>query len=367
LGDHYTASFAILGKTVSEIRKSWSCIKPIKLDRLTQMNEVTNQDVKNSTATLSVDDPEMLVHAIRNARLQPCRISNRPAQSEIARITFPTACLDFAKFGAPLLFTGSMPDDSFTIVFVLECPEPGHNFYFSASHTDGYIGFFPPGGIVDAFTPRGYSNAVLTIPTDEFYAAISIHFPEMPDKILKNGAAIRVPEKEQSVLRSLLSEVKATLQKRPESFVEVGLLVEAERRLIAAFLGTLREGLVHLVPRSSGTPQRREENFRDARDFINTHLSQPLRTSDICRALEISERSLENLFHDHIGLSPSQYIRHQRLHRARRLLVHAPSRPGIVKEVALDLGFRHLGRFSVYYSEFFGENPSETASNSVKS
>lgn len=330
------------------------------------MNEPTNKEVNRLTAALTVDDPELLVDAIRNARLGPCRISHRPARSTISRIAFPTVCLDYANLGPAMLFTGSMPDDSFTIVFVLECPEPGHSFNFSTSHTDGYIGFFPPCGLVDAMTPSGYANATLTIPVDEFYSAVSLHFPEMPESVLNHGAALRVPEKEQRVLRSLLSEVNATLQKGPESCAEASALLEAESQLIAAFLGALRGGCAHLVPRSSGTARGREKQFRDAREFINKHLGQPLRSSDICQAVEISERCLENLFHDHIGLSPSLYIRHQRLHRARRRLQETSIRSGIVKEVALDLGFRHLGRFAAYYSDFFGENPRETASRAGK-
>ncbi|MNE60088.1 transcriptional regulator EutR [compost metagenome] len=61
-----------------------------------------------------------------------------------------------------------------------------------------------------------------------------------------------------------------------------------------------------------------------------------------------------------MGMSPSNYIRIVRLNVARKLLLLSPSER--IQGAAMDAGFNHLGRFSKYYHEFYGELPSETLS-----
>ena len=117
-------------------------------------------------------DPEALAAAIRNANFQPCQLSVRPSPSMLARVMCQGVCLDFASLGPAMLFSGSMPQDCYSLVFVTECPENGHSFNFAVEHTAGYMGFFPPGGMLDAYTPEGYANATLTVPAALFLAAV---------------------------------------------------------------------------------------------------------------------------------------------------------------------------------------------------
>ncbi len=130
--------------------------------------------------SMQVLDPEGLAAAVRNANFQPCQLSVRPSPSRIARVLCETVCLDFASLGPAMLFSGSMPQDCYTLVFVTECPEKGRSFNFAIEHSDGYMGFFPPGGMLDAYTPEGYANATLTVPSLVFLAAVERSFPEIP-------------------------------------------------------------------------------------------------------------------------------------------------------------------------------------------
>ena len=109
------------------------------------------------------------------------------------------------------------------------------------------------------------------------------------------------------------------------------------------------------------------KRMQQARDFIADHLHQPLCLDDLCTALHFSRRGVENLFHDLLGVNPLTYLRHQRLHGVRRALMAAEPASGVVKEKALDWGFRHLGRFASDYYEFFGEFPNETLARNARS
>ena len=160
---------------------------------------------------LKVRDPEMLAQAIRGADLKPCQFSARPAPSQLARVVGSRTCLDFATLGPTMLFSGAMPADCFTLIFVRTCPTAGRTFNFGVEHTDGYMGFFPPGGLLDAVTPAGYGNATLTIPAPHFHAALATAFPDIPETILARGAAMRVGPHEQSRLRALLDRCEAMI------------------------------------------------------------------------------------------------------------------------------------------------------------
>ena len=74
----------------------------------------------------------------------------------------------------------------------------------------------------------------------------------------------------------------------------------------------------------------------------------------------ISERSLQLVFRETLGMAPKAWFRLLALERVRRSLIRRESKPGIVAEQALRYSFDHLGRFSQDYRKLFGESPSQT-------
>jgi AraC-like DNA-binding protein len=80
--------------------------------------------------------------------------------------------------------------------------------------------------------------------------------------------------------------------------------------------------------------------------------------SELCLAAHVSERSLREAFTDEYDVPPSQFFRAWALTEAHARLAHGGDEK--VTNVAVDLGFEHLGRFSRYYKEIHGETPSCT-------
>lgn len=321
---------------------------------------------KHSQPVISrrVLDPEALSAAIRNADFVPCQLSVRPSPSMMARVMCPRVCLDFASLGPAMLFSGSMPQDCYTLVFVTECPVKGRSFNFSTEHTDGYMGFFPPGGILDAYTPEGYANATLTVPSAVFLAAVEKSFPEIPDSILTRGAGMRIGASEQTHLRGLLSAVMAGIEDSSEPLVGEASRKHLERMLLDAFLLVLRSGSEALLPKPGLRIEGRLRRLRQARDFVTEHLHEPIHLEDLCSVLGLSRRGVELIFQDSLGIGPTAFLRHKRLHGVRRALSTAPPVAGAVKKFALEWGFWHMGHFSHEYRTFFGESPSETLARS---
>ena len=100
---------------------------------------------------------------------------------------------------------------------------------------------------------------------------------------------------------------------------------------------------------------------RGAEDFVESGgARQAIQIEDVCRALNISRRTLYRAFHDLLGVSPKAYLRLKNMSAARARLLDAASQPTTVTQVALDHGFWELGRFAGAYRAMFGESPSET-------
>lgn len=303
-------------------------------------------------------DPEALMDAIRDADLEPLQLDRRPAESRMARMAFPRACLDITELGPAMLFTGAMPRDCFTLAYAMVFPELGHSFNFGVHHPAGYLGLFPPGGALDATVPAGGKVATLTMPEAEFRAALGRHFPGIPSEVLTSGAGMRIGADERARLCGLLEGIEREIWADDSGGSACGGADMDD--LIEAFLGALRSGCDDLIPPLKWRMSERHRRLAEARAFISRHCGDALVMEELSREVGLSPRGVENLFRDLLGISPNVYLRHRRLHQAHKALRTGESLPGAVKRCALDHGFRHMGHFSKEYRELFGERPSET-------
>ncbi|WP_426792897.1 helix-turn-helix transcriptional regulator [Achromobacter xylosoxidans] len=80
--------------------------------------------------------------------------------------------------------------------------------------------------------------------------------------------------------------------------------------------------------------------------------------TDIARGAGASPSALTRLFQQHRETTPMQALRVLRLDAAREKLQQGACES--VTEVAVSVGISHLGRFSEYYRDRFGELPRET-------
>jgi len=83
---------------------------------------------------------------------------------------------------------------------------------------------------------------------------------------------------------------------------------------------------------------------------------QSFSLSELVKNTGVSQAQLNRLFITRLGLTPHQYFERRRLrHADRNVLLPYLS----IKEVALDLGFRHVSNFSAWFKQSMGMNPNE--------
>jgi AraC-like DNA-binding protein len=100
-------------------------------------------------------------------------------------------------------------------------------------------------------------------------------------------------------------------------------------------------------------------------DLIESHPESDLSTARLAETAGVSARALQVGFRQAVGMTPKAYIRKIRLERVRAELIATAGHRAIT-DVALHWGFSHLGRFSAYYKQQYGETPTETVQKSLR-
>lgn len=103
-------------------------------------------------------------------------------------------------------------------------------------------------------------------------------------------------------------------------------------------------------------------HVRRARDFIDANLGDTLMLADLADIVGVSARTLQNGFQRFLELSPSEYIREQRLQRAHLELKRADPASAKVTDILLSVGIGNQGRFAQIYKRRYGCLPSQTLS-----
>jgi len=171
--------------------------------------------------------------------------------------------------------------------------------------------------------------------------------------ILPASGVVCCPIPVQNRLRNLMANLFSPLSGSDGALQEIALQgaslsIQAEvMRTLLATHGTL-EGK---------TPRWGEQVLDDLTAYIHEHLALPLKSDDIGKKFGLSKRQLQQLFLARAQCTPGEYLRRQRLTRARELI----EKEGLaVKEAAHAVGYNHASNFTKAYRNFFGETPGQT-------
>jgi AraC family ethanolamine operon transcriptional activator len=155
-------------------------------------------------------------------------------------------------------------------------------------------------------------------------------------------------------LRRIVSDMART-----EHAVGGAALAQLQAELTEAFLWgvMLHEHKAHERRGSSGAAIVRRVD-----DWVDGQAPETIQIGDLCRALQLSRRTLQRAFTETLGIGPARYLTHRRLIAVRAELRRSDPEAVRVTETATKYGFWQLGRFARDYRQMFGERPSETLS-----
>jgi len=176
------------------------------------------------------------------------------------------------------------------------------------------------------------------------------------------GAAQATPARVQKCLPRLAREKTGkSVPIKPASIKSASIqpVHAAEQKTVSAHIAATPRTHQAAPPSETCTPLARMQAY------MHQRLCTPMTLPELARVAGLSPRSLNTLCQRHHGVSPMVMLRNLRLDAVRRVLrsrlAGAPvTSTTSVTSVALDHGFGHLGRFSAYYRQRFGELPRET-------
>jgi AraC-like DNA-binding protein len=202
----------------------------------------------------------------------------------------------------------------------------------------------------------GCEQLLLKIPRGTLEAIGQRAFGDAATRPLDFSPALRLDNPIGAVWRSMMTGLIHLLP----------TLDDGAPRPPAAWLEHMEDSLIlHLLYNQPNTWQTQSgqtpavpRRLTLAETYMRDHLSAPLTLTDIARHAGASATALTRLFQEHRDTTPMNALRALRLDTARQQL--KTNATASVTEVALGVGFGHLGRFSEYYRERFGELPRET-------
>lgn len=164
---------------------------------------------------------------------------------------------------------------------------------------------------------------------------------------LPASAAVRV-----SSMDPRLTDAVARLLRAAEDATEARVLGPGLVRevLFRVLEGDQGDALRHIA-RRDGQAQRVARAIR----FVERHYHEPIDVASIARSAGLSPSRLQHVFKDVTALSPIQYLKRLRLHRARLLMIGEGLGAG---EAAFRVGYASPSQFSREFKRQFGLTPS---------
>ncbi|MDR2787855.1 MAG: helix-turn-helix domain-containing protein [Candidatus Accumulibacter sp.] len=215
-----------------------------------------------------------------------------------------------------------------------------------------------PGGIdFELLTPGDYD--ILGIVAREEVLARYAETLDLPDlmEAVRRGAVFSIgPERKMDFWRHLSRMLENAKRMSEAGSMPEGACNVMEEEILSSLIG--------LIANSAGTgaPRRSRLNHRKvvsrAREYLLEHPDEVISITELCEYLYVSRRTLQNCFHEVLGVCPVTYLKALRLNAVRRDLKECARQT--VQDVAAAHGFWHMSQFAADYRRLFHELPSET-------
>jgi AraC-like DNA-binding protein/ligand-binding sensor protein len=189
--------------------------------------------------------------------------------------------------------------------------------------------------------------------------AVPVHLGLKTIGYLQTGQVLmRAPNKAQfqRIARQLL-EWGATLdvEQLEAAFFQSHVLTPAQYHAMVKLLEIFAQHLSTLSNQIALQEANAEPPIiHRAKEFIETHKSDPISLSEVARALNVSTFYFCKLFKKATGINFTEYLSRVRIEKAKNLLLNPNLR---VSEIAYEVGFQSLTHFNRVFLRIVGRSP----------
>lgn len=298
-------------------------------------------------------EAESYNRTVRGLDIQAIRAGPSSEPSRVVSVVEPRFMFNWNRIGFPMLARATVADDYFAIGYV-RAPSPGsrwceielrpHDVVIEGSgcaHTSRNLPGLDFMFVVAAWETIESQADQLGLGVDRVAPGKAMSLDELSTSAMARSA----------VVSALCRYGRAAADGNAPSAASGDAVVRA----LAHCLGDI-DPVRRIRPRHVVESRRVVHRCIDYAESVGRAPS----IGELCIAGQVSERRLRDAFTDEYDIPPSQFFRAWALEQAHRRLRRADRGDATVTEVAVGLGFGHLGRFSEHYRRTFGEVPSST-------
>jgi AraC-like DNA-binding protein len=300
-----------------------------------------------------VDEIDGYTRSVAGVQVEAVRCGPSVGPSRVLTVQDEGLTFTSSNVGFPLRTRTTIRDDQVVLGAVLEAPLGSR-----------WCEFDLRAGTVLVYGP-GAEHTGISLPGLHFeFAAVTV------DRIAELAALIESPlelpargQVQELTTAPNAGEVVSSMSELAEAATSGGV---ALRRASDAVLDAVVLALVDRpVPARANCRISSRHVVHQCMDYANDVGRIPS-MSELCLAGHVSERRLRKAFVDEFDVPPSTFFRDWALTLARERLRSADGDRPTVTDIAFNLGFGHLGRFSAHYRQLHGEAPSTTRRSSLQ-
>lgn len=287
------------------------------------------------------------------------QLSRGSFHSDLKLAQFESIELFYLSWNQAVQIQGTSPPE--TVSFGIEISSQGRSLWQGLEYSAPDV-LICSDRDIDLKIPAGYEMFVVTVQRDLLLEYADLQQRRLCPNDLKKSLG-RANPATLSAIKAYLQSSFALLESDPDEQRQYSHTLPVTQDVVSLLITVLLSTEESSAQLSHSL--QRVRLVKQLEHYMLTHINQPLTVYHLCTVAGISERSLNNYFHDLFDMSPMAYFRAIRLNRVRAALKLADPAIDTVASVAKQWGFHHMGYFSVDYKSMFGESPSKTLWRSV--
>lgn len=262
--------------------------------------------------------------------------------------------INIATTGASTIQRGSTPPGMQTFAFPLAIT--GAMSWRNIRVSTNSLMTFPKNGELFAVANGPMHICTLSIDNDLIEHRLAAS-EDQPLELVNSGRAIEMAKTHSQRLKQKL-QMYTKFVELYDHHGEHGVNRNSlESALVADILDLLMYRQVHSRPIRQEAAAR---NTRRALEYMEATKREPITIATLCNTTGISRRVLELSFRKYTGVSPKQFNTQMRMMGCHRELKKCSHHETSVKQIALDWGFWHMGKFGQDYKRLWGQTPGTT-------
>jgi len=260
-----------------------------------------------------------------------------------------------SRFNKATLKNGGSPPGMRSFVF----PEKRQDkFHWRSHHLTGeHVVTMPGGTDFQGTAPKGMRNFNVAFPEEHLARLASEIGVPAPDDLLQEHDAFHCEPRLLSTITSDLKRLNASLKNNPEKIHDKSVQQFISRELPIRFLKLLSR---NRTIRVTVNGRKRVRTLGLVKSLLEVAAPDEMTVQALMEATDVSERTLQYVFRDALGVTPHAYLKSLRLHGAYRDLKSASPLEVKIVDVANYWEFWHMGQFAADYRNLFSELPSQT-------